>query len=145
MDKPPTKPGFSGRRKARRLVMQALYAWLISENNISDIEKYFLIANANEKLDIEYFRRLIHSVPQEVSSVDALIAPHIDRKVNEVSPIELSILRLAVYELKYDLSVPYKVVINEALELAKTFGATDSFKFVNGVLDKVAKIVRQNG
>jgi N utilization substance protein B len=145
MDKPPSKPGFIGRRKARRLVMQALYAWLISENNISDIEKYFLIENANEKIDMAYFSRLLHSIPQEVSVVDALIAPHIDRKVSDVSPIELSILRLAVYELKYDLSTPYKVVINEALELAKTFGAVDSFKFVNGVLDKVARIVRTYG
>ena len=67
MNKSSMKPGFRGRRKARRLVMQALYAWLISENNILDIEKYFLIDNANEKMDIEYFRRLLHSVPQEVS------------------------------------------------------------------------------
>lgn len=145
MDKPPNKPGFSGRRKARRLVMQALYSWLISENNISDIEKYFLIENANDKIDTAYFSRLLHSIPQEVSVVDTLIAPHIDRKVSDVSPIELSILRLAVYELKFDLSTPYKVVINEALELAKTFGAVDSFKFVNGVLDKVARIVRPHG
>ena len=122
--------------------MQAMYAWLISENSMDEIESYFLTDQANEKTDIEYFKRLLHGIPPEVAALDELMTPHLDRKIEELGPVELSILRLAIYELKYDPSIPYRVVINEALELAKTFGAAESYKFVNGVLDKVARLVR---
>lgn len=136
------KPIFGARKKARRYVLQALYAWMISGNSINDIETHTLIEHGEENFDREYFHTLVHEIPAQLTSLESLMSPHVSRKVEDMDPIELTILRIGVYELKERLDIPYRVVINESLELAKTFGATDSHKFVNGVLDKVAKELR---
>ena len=136
------KPSFSGRKKARRYALQALYGWLLSENDLTDIERHVFEEHDAEEFDKEYFQILLHGVPAEVATLDALMSQYLSRKLEELGPIELTILRISIYELKERLDIPYRVVINEGLELAKTFAAPDSHKFVNGVLDKVAKELR---
>jgi N utilization substance protein B len=93
-------------------------------------------------VDFEYFHEILHGVPRELTSLDKIISPLLDRNTEELTPVELSILRLATYEMIHRIDVPYKVVINEAVELAKSFGATDGHKYVNGVVDKIAQQVR---
>lgn len=130
------------RHLARRKVMQALYQWLISEDNIHDIEMQFL--NESEpKFEIPYFQRLLHAIAKCVGELDSQIEPLLDRALKDLDPVELSILRLSTFELQECLDIPYRVVINEALELAKQFGASESHKYVNGILDKLARIHRQ--
>ncbi len=133
---------FGQRKKARRYALQALYGWALSDNALSDIEQHVLIEHAEEQFDKDYFTVLLYEVPKKVSELDVLMSPYLSRKLEDVGPIELTILRISIYELKERLDIPYRVVINEALELAKTFGAADSHKFVNGVLDKVAQALR---
>ncbi len=128
----------SERRKARRLAVQAIYSWQISGNNIADVEHEFLTEQEVKGVDIAYFRELLSGVATKALQLDKEYAPFLDRKVEDVSPVEKSIVRLAAFELTYRKDVPYKVAINEAIELAKVFGADDSHKFVNGVLDKLA-------
>lgn len=133
------KVSFTGRKKARRYALQALYGWMLSHNALSDIENHVLLEHGEENFDKDYFRALLFEIPTHLNELENAMAPYVSRKVDELDPIELTILRIAAYELIYRLDVPYKVVINEALELAKTFGATDSHKFVNGALDKMAR------
>ncbi|MGC7590011.1 transcription antitermination factor NusB [Bisgaard Taxon 46] len=128
----------SPRRRARECAVQALYSWYVSQNSPAEIELEFVAEQDLKGVDVAYFRKLFRQTAENVEAVDDIIAPYLDRDVNEVDPIEKAILRLAVYELKFELDVPYKVVINEAIEVAKVFGADDSHKYVNGVLDKVA-------
>jgi len=136
------KPSFAGRKKARRYALQALYGWLLSGNDLGEVERHVFEEHGEEAFDKEYFQMLLHGVPTEIESLDALMNPYLSRKLEEIGPIELTILRISIYELKERLDIPYRVVINEGLELAKTFAAPDSHKFVNGVLDKVAKVLR---
>lgn len=134
----------AGRRKARHYAMQALYQWRMSGSSLNQIEAEFHTDNDFTKVDKEYFHTLLHRVPACVSELDDAIAPALtDRVLAEVGPVELALLRMAVYELRERIDVPYKVVINEAVALAKKFGPEDSFKFVNAVLDKVAEKYRQ--
>ena len=132
----------SPRRKARELAVQAVYSWQMSENSVTDVEAHFLTENAKRRFEIEYFQQLFRGVTAHVSELDDAIAPHVDRPIDEIDHIEKAILRVGVFELKDCLDVPYRVVINEAIELAKVFAADDSHKFVNGVLDKTVKLVR---
>ncbi|GHF81019.1 transcription antitermination factor NusB [Thalassotalea marina] len=132
----------SPRRKARELAVQAVYSWQMSENSVADVEAHFLTENAKRRFEIDFFQKLFRGVTNQASSLDEALAPHLDRNVDEVDHIEKAILRVAVYELKDCLDVPYRVVINEAIELAKLFAADDSHKFVNGVLDKAVKLIR---
>ncbi|EIJ71432.1 MULTISPECIES: transcription antitermination factor NusB [Pasteurellaceae] len=128
----------SPRRRARECAVQALYSWYISQNPVETVELSFVTDQDMKGVDMPYFRKLFRQTVENIPSVDSTMAPCLDRCSDELDPIEKSILRLAVYELKYELDVPYKVVINEAIELAKTFGAEESHKYINGVLDKVA-------
>ncbi|EEX50166.1 N utilization substance protein B [Pasteurella multocida] len=128
----------SPRRRARECAVQALYSWYVSQNSPAEIELEFVAEQDLKGVDVPYFRKLFRQTVENVETVDVIMAPYLDRDVNEVDPIEKAILRLAVYELKFELDVPYKVVINEAIEVTKVFGADDSHKYVNGVLDKVA-------
>lgn len=130
------------RKLARKVIVQALYQWHMAAQNISDIEQQFLDEYHNSKVDLDYFREVIHAIPSQVSDIDALIKPQVDRSNQEMNPVEQAILRLAVYELKARPDIPYKVVINEAVDLCKRFGADQAHKFVNGVLDKVAQKLR---
>jgi len=132
----------SPRRKARELAIQAVYSWQISKNSVTDIEVNFISDNSKRRFDIEYFQQLIRGVTQNISEIDAAISPHVDRPLDDVDHVEKAILRVAVYELKECTDVPYRVVINEAIELAKAFAADDSHKFINGVLDKAVKLIR---
>lgn len=137
------KPSFAGRKKARRYALQALYSWILSENELSDIETHFLVEHAAEEFDREYFQTLLHEIPAQVAALETIMSPYLSRPFSDLDPIELTILRLSVYELKERIDIPYRVIINEGLELAKTFGSADSHKFVNGVLDKVARELRK--
>jgi len=132
----------SPRRKARELAVQAIYSWQLSQNSVTDIEVNFLTDNSARRFDIPYFQQLLHGVTKSAGSIDEAISPHVDRPLAEVDHVEKAILRVAIYELKDCKDVPYRVVINEAIELAKSFAADDSHKFVNGVLDKAVKLIR---
>ncbi len=131
------------RRKARHYGMQALYQWHMAGAALSDIEAEFRADYDFAHVDLEYFQALLHGVPAHVDELESAFAPLLDRKLEELDPIERTLLRMGTYELIERLDVPYKVVINEAVALAKKFGATDSHKYINGVLDKAARQLRK--
>lgn len=137
-----TNKVFKARHKARYYALQALYGWSISGNALVDIEHYFLQEKSNANFDLAYFQELLYQIPATQVELDKLITPYLQRNLVEVDPIELTILRIATYEFKFIVAVPYKVIINEALVLTKSFGANDSYKFVNGILDKLARTLR---
>ena len=136
------KPNSKFRSNARKLALQALYQWLVSNVSVADVEQQFLQHQKLNKVDVPYFQELLKGIPEQAHILDEQMSPILDRTISELDPVELIIMRIAIYELLYRIDVPYRVVINEALELAKTFGSTDGFKYVNGILDKVAKKVR---
>ncbi|BCD96015.1 transcription antitermination factor NusB [Marinagarivorans cellulosilyticus] len=132
------------RSKARHYAMQALYQWQMTKMPLNTIEAEYRTDNDMSKVDVDYLHELIHNVPANISIIETDFLPHLtDITLEQIDPISLAILRLSCYELRFRLDVPYKVVINEGLNLAKRFGATDSHKFINGVLDKVAPRVRE--
>ncbi|ANI28285.1 transcription antiterminator NusB [Yersinia entomophaga] len=133
----------AARRRARECAVQAIYSWQLSKNDIADVELQFLSEQDVKDVDISYFRELLSGVAVNVTALDAAMAPYLSRQLEELGQVEKAILRLAIFELSKRDDVPYKVAINEAIELAKIFGAEDSHKFVNGVLDKVAPVVRK--
>ncbi|MFM1895716.1 MAG: hypothetical protein RLZZ385_790 [Pseudomonadota bacterium] len=137
-----SKPPLAQRRKARRLVLQAMYQWQISGAALYDIEAQFR-AEPQGKVDWEYFHELLSGIPPSVDELDAMLAPCLDRTVATLDPVEKALLRMGAFELSRRLDIPYRVVINEAVELAKVFGATDSHRYINGVLDKLARQLRQ--
>ncbi|WNC69543.1 transcription antitermination factor NusB [Thalassotalea nanhaiensis] len=130
------------RRKAREIAVQAIYSWQLTQNDIGEVEANFIADNAKRRFDAEYFSQLLRGVATNVGEIDDAIRPLVDRPLDEVDHVEKAILRVGVYELRDCKEVPYKVVINEAIELAKAFATDDSHKFVNGVLDKVVKTFR---
>lgn len=132
------------RKQARKALIQALYQWQLAEHNIQEIENQFREERQNSKIDFDYFSEILHAVPAQVDKIDGLIEPYVDRTMKEINPVELAILRMAVYELSHRLDIPFRVVINEAVELAKQFGADKGYTFVNGVLDKLSKSLRQS-
>lgn len=132
----------SERRKARKLLVQAIYQWQIAGTAPQEIELQFIEEQETKGADMAYFQELLRGIVQQSADLDAILSPHMHLPVVEVDPVELAVLRIAAYELKMRIDVPYKVVINEALEQTKTFGATDGHKFVNGVLDKLARQLR---
>jgi len=130
----------AARRKARHFAVQALYQWQLAGADLAQIEAEFRADNDMSKVDMEYFHDILHGVPRDKSLLDEKVSPLlVDRRLDEMTPVELAIVRLGAYEMMRRIDVPYKVVINEAIELAKTFGATDGHKFINGVLDKLAQ------
>ncbi|WP_291970484.1 transcription antitermination factor NusB [Candidatus Symbiopectobacterium sp.] len=133
----------AARRRARECAVQALYSWQLSKNDIADIELQFLSEQDVKDVDISYFRELLAGVAMQAEKLDALMEPYLSRQLEELGQVERAVLRIALFELSKRDDVPYKVAINESIELAKVFGAEDSHKFVNGVLDKVAPTVRQ--
>lgn len=133
---------FLERKKARRYAMQALYGWIITQNPLNEVETDMFSAHANEKFDREYFHQVLFGVVERLGEIDQLIEPHLtDRNLEELDWIEHTILRIALFEFLACPDIPYRVVINEAIDLTKQFGATDGHKFVNAVLDKVVKDV----
>ncbi|MBU6953957.1 MULTISPECIES: transcription antitermination factor NusB [unclassified Hahella] len=131
------------RRAARKLALQALYQWRVAGASISQIEAEFAVDNDLQQVDRDLFKAVLYGVPSSVSELDALLQPFVDRKLTDVDPVELSLIRMGAFELRSRIEVPYRVVINEAVELAKQFGGTDGHKFVNSVLDKLAPQLRQ--
>lgn len=127
------------RHNARRYALQAMYQWQLAGTSITDIESEFLNYHIDKKLDLTYFKELIHGIPKHQQEIDHEMQPFLGRPLQEIDPIELAVLRLAIYELMKRIDVPYRVIINEALELTKKFGSVEGYKFVNGVLDRVAK------
>ena len=130
------------RRQARSLAMQALYSWHMAGQQLNEIEAQFRVDNDFSTVDGAYFHEILHGVPRQKTEIDGAFEPLLDRPLDEIDPVELAILRLSTYELRNRIDIPYRVVINEGIELAKVFGATDGHKFVNGVLDKLAPKLR---
>ncbi|KHD07181.1 hypothetical protein PN36_04595 [Candidatus Thiomargarita nelsonii] len=135
------QPKFSpkARSAARQRVLQALYQWQLTQQDIQLINTQFLEEQEMGKVDIPYFKKLLHDIPQQLEQLDSAFSPFLDRSLTQLDPVELTILRIGCYELTYCPNIPFKVVINEAVELAKKFGAEKSHKYINGILDKLAK------
>ena len=135
----PANPLAAKRHKARHYAMQALYQWHMAGASLAEIEAEFRADYDFDKVDGDYFHDLLHEIPAEVDSIEALFEPFmVERSLEELDPIERALLRIGTFELMSRIDVPYKVVINEAVNLAKKFGASESHKFINGVLDQVA-------
>jgi N utilization substance protein B len=132
----------SARRRARELALQGLYEWLVGGHDSAEIEGHLMEGDGFERADAEHFRAIFHGAIEDVAALRGDIARYIDRDVKDLSPVEHAILLIGAYELKHRLEIPYRVVINEAVELAKGFGGTEGFKYVNGVLDKLASQLR---
>jgi N utilization substance protein B len=130
------------RRKARHYALQALYQWHMAAASPTDIEAEFRTDYDFGVVDLEYFQAILHGVTRDAGALDARFEPLLDRKLSELDPIELSLLRLGTFELGERIDVPYRVVINEAVALAKKFGASESFRYINGVLDRLAGELR---
>ena len=133
----------SPRRRARECAVQALYSWAVSQNSPEIVELNFMTEQDMKGVDTPYFRKLFRQTVENVETVERIMQGYLDRGLAELDPIAKAILRLAVYELQFEADVPYKVVINEAIEVAKVFGADESHKYINGVLDKIAPVVRR--
>ncbi|MBX3605304.1 MAG: transcription antitermination factor NusB [Piscinibacter sp.] len=140
--KPPGKRAPSARRRAREAALQGLYQWLLGGAEPGVIDAHMREQDGFAECDAVHFDALLHGCIADAAAIDAVLAAHVDRKTSELSPIEHGVLMIGVYELQHCLDVPYKVAINEAVELAKSFGGTDGHKYVNGVLDKAAAELR---
>jgi N utilization substance protein B len=132
----------TSRHNARHYALQAMYQWQMTGASLTDIENEFLQMHVEKKIDLDYFKELIHGIPEHQEDIDNAIKPFLSRSMRDIDPVELAVLRLATYELMKRPELPYRVIINEALELAKKFGSVEGYKFVNGVLDKIAKQIR---
>ena len=130
------------RRKARHYGLQALYQWSMAGSALSDIEAEFRTDNDFRHTDGEYFTALLKGVASDVDALETVFSPCLDRALDDLDPIERNLLRMGTFELRDRIDVPYKVVINEAVSLAKKFGASESHRYINGVLDKVARELR---
>ena len=135
-------PPKSARRRARELAMQGLYQWLLSGEDAAAVEAHIRDMDGFSKCDRAHFDALLHGGIEQAAALDAVLARHVDRRTTLLSPVEHALLMIGVYELIHCLDIPYRVAINEAVELAKTFGGTDGHKYVNGVLDKCAAELR---
>ena len=132
------------RRRSRELALQGLYRWLVAGGDAASAEEDVRELDGFEKMDRAHFDALLHGCIEQATALDAVLARHVDRKTTMLSPIEHGVLMIGVYELTHCLDIPYRVAINEAVELAKSFGGTDGHKYVNGVLDKCAADLRPN-
>lgn len=140
-----SKIGFKYKKRrhlSRELVLQGIYQWRVARNDASFIETQLREASIFPKVDEPFFSGLFRGTLKNSDTLEQCIQPYLDRPLAELSPIEASILLLSTYELIYHLEIPYRAIINEAIELAKTYGGTDGHKYVNGVLDKLAAQLR---
>jgi transcription antitermination protein NusB len=142
MNSRPEGIDLAARSRARRRALQALYAWQMSGSSMTSVIDQFRHEQDMEVADLEYFEDLLRGVEKHVEVIDEALKPYIDRDVGQIDPIERAALRLAAYELKFRPDVPYRVIINEAIEVTKRFGADHGHSYVNGVLDKLAAQVR---
>ena len=130
------------KQKARKLLVQALYSWDLGGTDLETIEVNFHLENDMNKVDTELFQTILFGAPQNLEQIDSAYQKYLDREQEKLDPVSRAILRLTTYELMFSIEVTYKVAINEGVNLAKTFGPTDAFKFINGVLDRVAADTR---
>jgi N utilization substance protein B len=135
-------PAASARRASREFALQGLYEWLLGGADAGVVDAHMREQEGFEKCDAAHFDMLLHGCISEAAELDALLAAHVDRETKQLSPVEHGVLMIGTYELEHCLAIPYKVTINEAVELAKSFGGTDGHKYVNGVLDKAAAVLR---
>ena len=126
------------KQKARRMLLQALYSWDVGGTDLVDIEAEFHTDNDMSKVDAALFHTILFGVPKNLAQIDGTYSSYLDRENKQLDPVSRAVLRLSSYEMVFSIDVPYKVVINEGVNLAKTYGPTDAYKFINGVLDKVA-------
>lgn len=131
------------RHRSREFALQGLYQWRLTRADPAAIARQLSEARGFDKIDAAYFRDLLEGTVAEAEELERAITPHLDREVERLSPVERSILLLAGYELARHPEVPFRVVVNEAVELAKAYGGTDGYRFVNGVLDKLAACLRE--
>jgi N utilization substance protein B len=132
----------AARSRARRRALQALYAWQVSGSGMNAVIQQFQHEQDMEVADLDYFEDLLHGVERNLAAIDESLKPYVDREIEQIDPIERAALRMAAYELKYRPDVPYRVIINEAIEVTKRFGADHGHSYVNGVLDKLAMQLR---
>jgi len=130
------------RRRARQFAVQAIYQWQITKLNVGQIIDQFSADQDLSKTDVPYFKELLAGVINKTDSLDDKLAPYLSRKIEDVDMVDKAVLRLAMFELTYRTDVPHKVVLNEAIELAKDFATDESYKFVNGVLDKALRSLK---
>ena len=134
----------SARRRAREFALQGIYEWLLNGAEPGVIDAHVREQDGFDKCDTAHFDLLLHGVIRDAAEIDRVLAAHIDRKAELLSPVEHAALMIGAFELMRSIEIPYKVAINEAVEVAKSFGGTDGHKYVNGVLDKVAAALRQH-
>lgn len=139
----PKRTSIYARKKARRLALQGIYQWEMTQDSADEIESWLIENYSAKRLDQEYLKDVLVKIPLYVETLDQTFIPFLDRPIEQLERVELAVLRIAAYELLYLSDIPYRVVINEALELSKSFGSIEGFKYVNGVLDKVARVVRK--
>lgn len=135
--------GNAGRVKARRCAVQALYQWQVAGATPETILAEFLNEREVDKVDVEYFAELARDIPRQIAELRAVIEPLLDRPWERVGPVERSVLLIGAYELKNCLHIPYRVVVNEGIELSKMFGADEAHRYINGVLDRLARSLRE--
>jgi len=135
-------PAKSARRRSREAALQGIYQWLITGDDVALIDAHTREQEGFGKIDRGHYEALLNGCVTEAADLDAVLARHVDRKTTELSPIEHGVLMIGAYELKHCVDIPYRVAINEAVELAKSFGGTDGHKYVNGVLDRAALDLR---
>jgi len=146
-DARPRKPashrsGPSPRRRSRELALQGLYEWLLARSDAGVIDAHMREQDGYAQCDSAHFDALLHGCIRDAATLDAALARHLDRRASALSPVEHAVLMIGAWELTHCIEIPYKVVINEAVELAKSFGGTDGHKYVNGVLDRTAADLR---
>lgn len=145
MCKKKENPSVTAKKKARMLALQALYQWQVTQDPLEIILPQFLAHPDNQSVDLSYFVQLTEAVTTEFEKFDALIQPFLDRKIEEITPVERIILRLGTYELLAALDLPYQIILSEAVNLTKMFGTNDGYRYVNAILEKVANQIRKTG
>jgi len=130
------------RSLARRAAVQAIYQWQVTGLDLSEIERQFVEEHGLAKADPALFRQLLHGIPRQLGAIDAALADFLDRPIGDVDQVERAVLRIGCYELLFCPEVPYRVILNEAIKFAKEFGSVQGYRYVNGILDKVARKTR---
>ncbi len=139
---PIEKKPMSARRRARAAAVQALYQWQLKQHTVDDVYAHCLEYYAEERWDRDYFKVLLYNTIEQLAVLDEVMKGVLDRDIQSLTPVELAVLRIALYELKFRMDVPGPVVINEALELAKSFGTEEGYRYINGVLDALLTELR---
>ena len=136
------KQEIKGRRRARRLVLQALYQWLMAHDDLDQIEAQWVTRMSDNGAELAYFSRLLHGVAAKLELIEQTFSPWLDRPIAGLNPIELTVLRMSTYELLFVPELPYRIVLDESVALSRMFGSQDGYRYVNGVLNNVAKQIR---